>query len=452
MLKYIIPLLTLFFIGCESSKKDFTTYFGGKIINPKGEFVYVSNLNGVLDSIPVKSDNTFLGKFESLQEGLYYFKHGSEFQYMYLQPSDSLLIRLNTWDFDESIVFSGTNANRNNTLIELFLQNEKDDKEFFKYYDLNETDFKHITDSLLSIKKRFFNDYKTQNKQESKRFLNILKIAATYPVYRKTESYSMYNAEKKEPQQLSKSVFKYRDNINLNQDSLFFFSPYNDLVITKLYNDIYLQGYKKHTSKFNSALLLNIDKHIKDTTIKNQLLKQIIISHFYKQSSCDIDEESFNTFFSLCTNNAYKKKIKSLINDAKVLHEKHIVPSFTLISSNNKGTTSDKLIKNKNTVLYFRNPKHSSDEWMSTRLNYLIKKYPTINFYLININNDNKKFVKNLNLENQYYLPKDSKAHNFLSSRYSRLILIDKKGNIKNGFAGLSSNKIENQIADLQKE
>ena len=72
---------------------------------------------------------------------MYYFRHGNENQYIYLEPQDSLMLRLNTWDFDESIVFAGKGAERNNILIDCFLQEERDNKMFYELNQLTPDNF-----------------------------------------------------------------------------------------------------------------------------------------------------------------------------------------------------------------------------------------------------------------------------------------------------------------------
>ena len=121
-MKYLVSFILLATVfGCKKTKEDTATYFGGKILHPKSNHVILFDFEKAVDTIYLKEDNTFLGKIDSLKEGLYYFKHGPEHQYIYLEPQDSLLLRLNTWDFDESLVFAGKGAERNNILIDIFL-------------------------------------------------------------------------------------------------------------------------------------------------------------------------------------------------------------------------------------------------------------------------------------------------------------------------------------------
>lgn len=454
MTKYLFFLCFIFLIGCNTTQKEDYTYFGGKIINPKSKFVVISDNEGVIDSIQLQQDNTFLGKLTNIKTGLYVFRHGPELQYVFLESKDSLLIRLNTWDFDESLVFSGINADRNNALIDAFLQSEKDEKQFYSFFKLPYKEFKRKIDSTKNVKHIFFENYKTQNEETSNAFLSLLKVAIMYPVYQKIESYSMYNSKRKKPQKLdSLTLYSYRDKINLKLDSLLFFPPYYNLVINQIYNDTHKRtGLQDFSDEFNAELLRCINEKIESDKAKSKLLRHSTIWHFYRKSSCTIDTKTFDTFFSLSTNEEDKKEVQLLLNDAKSARKNDKLPHFTLVSSEGKLEQSLNLTRNKNAVLYFRNTEYSSDEWVVSRINYLIKKYPKINFYVININEDNKNYIEKLATKNQYYLNKDSEAHSFLTSKFSRMILVNKNGTIENGFGGLSSQIVDTQIASLEKK
>jgi hypothetical protein len=141
VLQYILLYFTL--SSCVSDKIINATYFGGKIINPKSNLVVLKTMEKVVDTFFLDSKNKFIGKIEKANEGLYYFSHGDENQYVYIEPNDSLMLRLNTWDFDESLVFVGKGAERNNILIDCFLENENDNKLFYNFNKLDHVDFKN---------------------------------------------------------------------------------------------------------------------------------------------------------------------------------------------------------------------------------------------------------------------------------------------------------------------
>lgn len=449
MIKYLLPLISILLIGCNTDKKEEYTYFGGKIINPKDKFVFFGDHNGVTDTLTLKNDDTFIGKFKDLKEGLYYFKHGPELQYVFLQPNDSLLLRLNTWDFDESIVFSGKNSDRNNALIETFLQNERDEKVFNKLYGLNYNDFAKKIDSLKTVKELFYESFNSSEIEKSDAFTQIFKMATHFPVYRKIETYAMLNAQQENPKKLSDSIYNYRKTINLQSDSLFFFPPYNNILISQIYNDTYRKGLEKSTEDFSVELLNSIDQKTSTKKLKNRLLKQTTIGHFYRKSSCSVDRKVFDKYLSLSSNEGDKKQVKSLLNDAKKAKKSEKINNFTIVSASGATKNCTDILKDGNSLFYFRNPEHSTDDWVASRMNYFIRKYPNVQFYVVNINEDDKNYISKLDIKHQFYLSEDSKAHDFLTSKFSRIIIVNKNGTIENGFGGLSSDKIDRQLAKL---
>ncbi len=451
-MKYLIPFILLFTaIGCKKTNEDTATYFGGKILHPKSEYVILFNHKEAIDTIYLKENNTFLGKLDSLIEGLYYFKHGPEHQYIYLEPQDSLLLRLNTWDFDESLVYSGTNANRNNALIESFLQNEKDEKEFYSLSKLNSEDFKNKIEELLHQKDEKLRAYKLQNHETSEKFLNILNITYKYPIYSKIENYLIDYQSSGNEIDLDSFFYKHRKNINMGLDSIMFYYPYGQYVMTRIYSDTYQQGFKKNTNEFTVALLKTIDKNIQSEDLKNVYLRYVTVRYFYEKSSCQLNDDAFFTFFKLNTSIDDKKIVQRLLNDAKQIHKGEQLNNFKVIDYKGVAHNIKNLSKNKNSVIYFRNPKHYSDDWVKSRINFLANNNPNVHFFVINIVGDKDYYVKNLDINKQYYLPYKSIANQFLTSKYPRAILVNKKGTIENGFGALSSQKIYKQITELQK-
>jgi len=98
---------TALFISCADILKggDSASYFGGEIINPNSKYVYLCKDNEVIDTIELDKNNRFFQKYDTLSSGMYTFKHDPEYQYIYFDKGDSLMIRLNTREFDNSLTF-----------------------------------------------------------------------------------------------------------------------------------------------------------------------------------------------------------------------------------------------------------------------------------------------------------------------------------------------------------
>ncbi len=122
------------------------------------DYVLLSHQDKSIDTIAVNTSGSFDFHCENLQTNLYIIKHG-ELQYIFIEPGDSIMFRLNTVGFDESLAFSGRGAEKNNFLMHLFLQNEEEDTSLPDLYKLNLTPFEkeiaHSITALLSESKEF---------------------------------------------------------------------------------------------------------------------------------------------------------------------------------------------------------------------------------------------------------------------------------------------------------
>ena len=442
-------------LGCNNSQVCNSTYFGGKIINPKSNCIILFENEIPLDTFYLDKNNTFLGEIPSLHEGLFNFKHGNEQQYIYLQPKDSLLIRLNTWDFDETLVFSGKGAERNNLLIDSFLESERERRIFFQYYDLSPTEFSAKVSQVEKVKLDRYNDYINNHPEESDKFNDILKTALTFPLYSKVENYPLAHSAKinhDEHSVINKDFYKHREYITLDNDSLMFFYAYRDYVLSNLYNKVNSLGYDLNSDEFTVNLLKEISAELNDENSRNSMLRKIFIRHFYWKSSRKINENIVNTYFDLTTNLEDKKLMLNLTTDVKKIEEGELLNDFKIIDYNKSHKSIRRLIKNKKSVLYFWNPEFIGKDFIASKIQYLSEKYPDLEFIGVRIYDDNKERIFKLDIKSQYYLESNSKANSFLTSQLPRTILINKKGIVVNSYASLSSRKIFNQIEELARK
>ena len=162
MIKRLLLICTLlsFVLSCTNLEetKTLVTYVGGEIVNPKGDYVYFLKDDQPLDSVPLDDNNKFLFKTKNIEAGLYTFSH-VEFQVLYLNPGDSLMLRVNTLEFDESLSFTGMGSKSNNLLIDLFLLNEAEIGLMPSYYILTPTHFEEKLDSLKNIRLKIYNEF-----------------------------------------------------------------------------------------------------------------------------------------------------------------------------------------------------------------------------------------------------------------------------------------------------
>ncbi len=452
----VIFLISL--ISCKSGNKEIHTYFGGKIIHPKSDYVILYSMEQPIDTFYLDENNNFFGELKIASEGLYYFTHGYENQYMYLQPNDSLLLRLNTWDFDESLVFSGKGAERNNVLIDCFLEDEKEAIATYELNKLSPKKFKEKYDSLLKDKFFLYEEYVKSHPEESKGYLKVLKVALTYPLYSRIEKFPILHAKYSEAEKLpiiDDSFYEYRKYVKIDEDSLIYYPPYSKFVRNQLYNKTYSLGHspmkKNYHPKFTSDLLTMISKKVSNEDIKNAFLKQTIISHFFNKSSCSLDIEPFEKFLKLSSDSEDKTLVTNIINDTKSIILNNKLSEFSVNDYLNTPRSIHDLINGKNTFLFFWSPEYVSESYLVSRINFLSNMYQNITFIPIKIDGVKTDRIEKLDIKLQYYLSDDSKGNEFLTSKMPRSILVNKQGKVINGYASISSPNLNDYLENLNK-
>ena len=453
-LKYSLPLIILIaFLSCNKDIKK-ATYFGGKIKNPKTDHVILFNNDKVLDTIYLNEKNIFSAKYDSLPEGLYHFKHGPEHQFVYIEPNDSILIRLNSWDFDESLVFSGVGAEKNNALIGVFLDIEKEKKDFYPHYKLSPSEFKQKADELLADKKEQFEDFKKENPNVSEEFLELFKITLNYPIYARLEYYPEIYKNKQKLDKLPElpvNFFEHRKEASLELGEYINYYAYRYYFYNRIYADVNIEEDKGNCDNYIVIVLNSINKNVTKEETKNIVLKKGLIHHLYSESTCAINKKAFHRFFELSTDIKDKKQIQRLLNDSKKLEVGSELTNFNVFNYSNTEVNIDDLIKDQKSVIYFWNDEFITEEFLSSRIKHLEKKHPSLKFIGIKFGANNLSHNKGYDIKTQYYITDKSNANSFLTSKLPRTILVNKKGEIVNGFASLSSKKIFRQLEDLEK-
>ena len=455
-LRYFFLLTTLILISsCTTTDKNPMTYFGGKIINPKSDFVLLFNQDKLIDSLFLDKDDKFVGKYKDFKEAFYIFKHGDEFQHVYIEPQDSLLIRLNTWAFDETLVFSGQGATKNNILIDWFLEGEKENKTFYEYYRLPPELFKIKMDSLLNVRQQKIERFTSRNENLPQSYLNVLDIIVNYPIYSKLEEYprrNRYYNKTKEYPKTTKAFYDFRDKINLNIDSLKYLGQYSNYIAYRLYNVVNSKGLSANSEGFTEEILNTIDENITNEKLKNIFLYEMLVKDFLNKSSCSLDKKSFYTYFKLSSNIENKKQVQRIINDIENLHGGTPLKDFKITDYLKTKRSIQKITKNKNNVICFWNPKHISNHRLKERIDFLTLKFPKLNFILVKISDIHSDYVHGLDIKKQYYLEPSSEANLFLTSKLPRALLVNKKGIIMNGYANINSHLFNKQLNYLQKQ
>lgn len=112
MRKIVLFLFVISYWSCQEDTVQKATYIHGEIVNPFVNYLILSKDDHLIDTIPLSKNNTFSYVLNNAKKGLYTFKHAHENQTFYIIPGDSILFRLNTLAFDETLFYSGTAATK----------------------------------------------------------------------------------------------------------------------------------------------------------------------------------------------------------------------------------------------------------------------------------------------------------------------------------------------------
>ncbi len=405
-----------------------------------------------LDTIYLNKNNTFSTRLDYIKEGLYSFKHGPEYQYIYLEPKDSIIIRLNTWDFDESLVFSGKGAEKNNFLLSIYIQNEKENNTFYPNYNLKPQEFLNKTATIESLNQHLYTQLTDTGVELSSKFKELAKVAVSFPIYLRKEIYPYMHKNRFQLDSLPTlptNYYDFRKKININNQDLIDFAPYHNYVNNYLNSLVYnkCDGKENKTERILNTIVANITVE----ELKNRLLYQAIYGDFRNsRHSCCINENALTIFNKNCTDKTLLDQINSLAEDCDNNKNQSPFKDFEIIARDNTISTIKTILKNKKSVVYFWSPEKMSAEMLIRRVAYLKNKYPSLKFVGINMKPTKKGSKTKQFLNNQYVLSDKSFGNKLIKSKEPRTILIDKNGIVTNSFTYLSSPYFEKQLFELE--
>ena len=460
----LLSLLVLLFSfsSCDYQEETTYTYFGGKIKNPKDKFVYLTKGKKILDSARLNDHNKFSFKIDSLELGLYSFKHGAEFQYLYLEPKDSLLIYLNSWDFDESLIFSGKGSAKNNFLINLYLEQEHIEKDFKNNYKLNETEFSEEIDKGIKKHLETYNQFlSNEEAAPSKFFDKLVKTGIYVPYYFYKERYA-YNHKKalglKKAPQLSSDFYDYRKRIELNDESLLDYGWNLAFINNFLYNLAHEEKMKDPENRiFELEFMKVVDKRIHVEDFKNSLLaKGVWGSLSNKNLTKDETDQVYAYFFEHCKDEKYITELTKSIAQKEKISCGEDFPSLTAYGIDDSEVEINKLIKNTNAVIYFWPTELGRIELLNEKLNYLEKHHPEVVFIGIERNKTDKEWKefissKKLSKNNQFKLAKDSESYGWYEGDMARTIIVNNEGKVENGYVFFLDSNLNYYLKNINK-
>jgi hypothetical protein len=463
----ILLTLTLFSCKKDEPKKAINyAYLGGEIINPNNNYVVISKSDKVLDTIQLDSRNRFLYKIENLKEGLYTFHHGGEIQMVLLEPTDSIIFRLNTLEFDESLVFTGEGDKKNNYLINEFLENETQEKKIFKLCQLNPNVYEKRVDSIKALKLTNFKDFKSKH-ETSKLFNDIALANINYNYYSSKEVYPFvhYGNDKGD---ILKSIpigfYNYRKDINYNDDSFKDYHYYSSFLRHSI-NNLALKNHITHNKSelFNRAdICYNLDRlDLIDSLVENKTIKDDLLSHFTmnflsKSTDAANNTKMLNSYLSKAKDENGKVTMTRFAESLNKLNDNAQFPDINLTDYNGSEININTLIKTPTVVCFWSQTFYEHFRGSHSKIKELKLKYPEVAFIVINIDDygletPKKSMVENkFKFTNEYLFKNPSESIKTLAIQpITKAIIVDKNQRIVNSNTNIFSQNFEQQLLGL---
>jgi hypothetical protein len=446
-MRSVLILIGLLILSCDSERQR-ETIVSGIIQNPTHNHIYLYQSKNVYDTITLNSDGSFHSQIDIKKPQLMVFRHPPEYQTFFMEPGDSLSFRLNTLDFDNSLMFSGDLSAENNFLMDMYLMNEADNKLILSYYKIKPEDFINKTDSIKQLRIQKLNKL-TKEHDFTYDFIELAKNTINYEFYDMRERYAFLLKKyfPKKSARLTDTYFDYRNSVSFN----------NEQMINHIGYLRFLDDYIKNIAVDNCIKAKDAEKidcynlnsfhsvhnrlKIADSIFKHKSLKNKFLGRFFAQE-----------FVYASTNKQLDSALKALnkVDIEKYRHQelkkfaefhKHFVEGHQVnqmkLKNHNKDTVQLNQFMNKPfTALHvWSTSTTESNRHRFALIKRLRKDYPQINFIGINIDgnqyNQWQRSIKNHNLNRNHELQAlntdNTKYYNYYLNRFT---LINQDGKI----------------------
>ncbi len=447
LLRIWLLLLAVILSSCSKEVDRNRIFFGGQIVNPSSTYVTLYKDNKTIDSLSLNLNYRFFKYYDSLETGIYKIEHIPEYKSVFLEKGDSIWARINASSFDESIVYSGRGAAKNNFMMDLLLSFEEENSFLSSKYSSNSETFTKLIDSLLIEKKNKWILMDSIN-QLSPIAQKITQAAYIYPYATRKERYALLRGTFWDKKQDS-VYFDFRKYLSLAETDLAFFDPYINYLLNYL-NEKALDSTEnyfrnKQKTSFNIKRLQLIQSQIKGNVLRNNLSRAVAFEELMKIENKDQHERFLKHFLLVNTSKSYLKEVLDLHNDIENMSAGKILPEIKLQDHLLNTVSTAKLI-DQPTVFYF---------WSQTQMSHyrntvmkvkaLEKQFPEFQFKGVCIQPFNEivfEVYRMMDIDPETQLAfvnfdKDSKK--WVLSLLNRAIVVDAEGKIKEGFANFST-------------
>lgn len=464
-MKILFLCLIFICLCCSPNQNGKSTFVGGRIVNPNSNFVTLKHNDIIVDTLFLDANNNFGYEFTQEKESIYTFHHYPESQTVYLNPGDSLVLRVNTLEFDESLSFGGTSSKENNFLIDMFLMNEQDNDFVLSYYKIAPQRFVEKTDSILNLRHQDLENLNTKA-EFTPYFKKIAKHSIDYEHYDMRERYA-FLMKKYVPHKFEafpSHYFKYREQVDFNNPHLISNYSYMRFLDNFLRNKsieiceaedrncFNLNAHSNLKRRLNLVNELFENKHLQSNFFNRLIRKEIVFSQTQKQleetlaiiDKFNLPQEEKNELHQLTEiqskyllgNDLSHLKLRTELMDTVELQE---------------------VAQHKPTILLTWSAKSfEGKKNMGRKVKVLKKQFPELNFFSLNLDfqspnlwQDALKTINHSLAEFQLISDVPNHRSGFMKNYLNRVYITDKNLVLTSNSSSVFDSKLENHILEV---
>lgn len=424
----------------------------------------------VLDTSYLDEQENFSFRLKQVQEGLYSFQHSYESQIIYLAPGDSILMWANTLEFEESLHFSGIGAEKNNFLVHLFLQNEKNTDLVLNYYETPPPEFGELTDSILTHRKNRLEELAKKH-DFSENFVEVAQKMIQFEYNNLREQY-IYLVNKYYPEisdDFPANFFDYRKQASFNEEAFQSNPAYLRFLENYLIN-LSMEdcaGEPQNNECFNINDYENINKRITliDSLtnlpmVRNHILQKLGTTGMVMGKNRSELRAILETLQEKGIPNKDFRKLLTLGSIQLAFIPGINIGNTPLVTPEGEQIRARDVIDNR-TIMYIwsiHSPAHHKNQHRN--IEELKKKYPDIDFIGVNIDIGETSAWKNALLKYGYDLESEYQLDNIriqgrevnsevFKSYLHKLLFMDAAGTVVIGDAYINSPDFESRILEF---
>ena len=458
MRRLLLLTLIIALIGCKKQPTN-STFFTGFFPNSKDSLVILYANDIAIDTTFLNKDKNFTFSLNIKESKLYNFEIGGKYQYVYLEPLDSLVVYANILRFEESISFSGKGSAINNFLLSQLNNIDIQSDELKKYHSLPPIAYKEKIDSILMIKKRECDNFIKNHSYLSDKAKNIALVSSMFPLYKEIEIYPFIYQDKNEiiiNHLLPSEFYNYRKQIDYNNSFLEYYRPYysymvmyvNNLAFTKYtHNNSTLVDVNRELG-FHLEKIKIIDSLFDKGSLRDNLYRNAAYAYIFNIQEHAQYQDYFDKFAKYNKDNEHKAELDKVFKNVIALQAGQIPPDFDLIDTKGTLTKFSEIQKPEVTIYYFWSVNQRElSNLIFDRIAQLKSLFPNVKFVGIDIGQDKTQWRKRIS-ENQWTDQYHSinfmdLSQKFLINNINKSVIIDKNGRIISAFEDIFSPNLE---------